>query len=100
MTEAVNQLKCTVGKIVQGGDEKSRKTHVSRGKLLPRDRVNTLLDPGTSFLEFSQLAGHDMYDDYVPAAGIITGIGKVQGYKLIISFQGCWNSEGRKILCP
>lgn len=79
MLESVNRLKTAVCKIVQGGDERSRNNHVSRGKLLPRDRVNMLLDPGTSFLEFSQLAAYDMYDDFIPAAGIITGIGKIQG---------------------
>jgi 3-methylcrotonyl-CoA carboxylase beta subunit len=52
---------------------------VARGKLLPRDRVQMLLDPGTPFLELSQMAAYGMYDDAAPAAGIITGIGRVAG---------------------
>ena len=63
-----------------GGDETARKRHTSRGKLLPRDRVNSILDPGSPFLELSQLAGDSLYKDHVPAGGIITGIGRVSGY--------------------
>ena len=62
-----------------GGTEPSRQRHVSRGKLLPRDRVDGLLDPGSPFLELSPLAAHGMYSGEVPAAGIITGIGSVAG---------------------
>lgn len=80
MLEAVNNLRQVVSKIVKGGNEKAVQNHISRGKILPRERVNLLLDPGTSFLELSQLAGYDMYDDFIPAAGIITGIGKIHGY--------------------
>lgn len=79
MLQVVNKLKETVQKIVQGGSEKAIQSHVSRGKILPRERVNLLLDPGTSFLELSQLAAYGMYDDFIPAAGIITGIGKIHG---------------------
>ena len=67
-----------------GGSEEARKKHIERGKLLPRERVNLLLDSGSPFLEFSQLAAHEMYDDDVPAAGIITGIGRVAGKEVVI----------------
>lgn len=67
-----------------GGNERSRERHVSRGKLLPRDRVHHLLDPGTPFLEFSQLAANGMYDDDINGASIITGIGRVSGRDCVI----------------
>jgi len=76
----VDQLKSTVEKIVEGGGQKARDRHVSRGKLLPRERINNLLDKNSPFLEFSQLAGYKLYDkEEVPAGGIITGIGRVEG---------------------
>ena len=68
----------------KGGTEKSRERHVSRGKLLPRDRVERLLDPGSPFLEIGQLAACDMYDGEVPGAGIIAGIGRVSGRQVMI----------------
>ena len=71
-------------RIALGGDERSRERHVSRGKLLPRDRVNRLLDPGAGFLEVGQLAGLDLYEDDVPGAGVITGIGRVAGQPTVI----------------
>src|SRR3546814_11850206 len=58
--------------------------HLARGKLLPRDRVRTLLDPGSPFLELSQLAAHGMYGETIAAAGIITGIGRVSGTECMI----------------
>ncbi|CDO61465.1 Methylcrotonyl-CoA carboxylase carboxyl transferase subunit [Candidatus Phaeomarinobacter ectocarpi] len=67
-----------------GGNERSRDRHVSRGKLLPRDRVARLLDPGTPFLELSPLAANGMYDDDIHAAAIITGIGRVSGRECMI----------------
>lgn len=70
--------------IAQGGDERSRSRHVGRGKLLPRERVNRLLDPGAQFREFSLFAAHATYDDYVPAASLITGIGTVEGKECVI----------------
>ena len=57
----------------------SRDRHVARGKLLPRQRVEALLDPGTAFLEIGQLAAHDVYGEDVPAAGMIAGVGQVVG---------------------
>ncbi|HSV02915.1 MAG TPA: carboxyl transferase domain-containing protein [Phenylobacterium sp.] len=67
-----------------GGPEASRERHVGRGKLLPRDRVMRLLDPGSPFLEVGQLAANGMYDDEAPAAGIITGVGRVSGREAMI----------------
>ena len=84
MQAQVNDLHAKLEKIKFGGGEKSQQRHLSRGKLLPRDRVNNLLDPGSPFLELSQLAAWDVYDDYVPAAGIITGIGRVSGQECVI----------------
>ncbi|MEU4625678.1 carboxyl transferase domain-containing protein [Actinoplanes sp. NPDC023801] len=67
-----------------GGPEKSRIRHVERGKLLPRDRVDTLLDPSSPFLELSPLAAHGLYDGQAPAAGMVTGIGRVAGRECVI----------------
>ena len=68
----------------QGGGAAAREKHLARGKLLPRDRVRTLLDVGSSFLELSQLAAWNMYDNQVPAAGIITGIGRISGRECMV----------------
>ena len=78
------QLRDRVAHAALGGDERSRKRHVSRGKLLPRDRVEGLLDPGAPFLELGQLAANGMYGDEVPGAGLITGIGRVSGRQCMI----------------
>lgn len=67
-----------------GGDERSRERHVSRGKLLPRDRVYGLIDPGTPFLDLSPMAAHGMYGEAINGAGIITGIGRVSGQECVI----------------
>jgi 3-methylcrotonyl-CoA carboxylase beta subunit len=67
-----------------GGPEEARKRHASRGKLLPRERVNGLLDPGAPFLEIGALAAFDLYDGEAPAAGIITGVGRVAGREVMI----------------
>ncbi|MGA1675175.1 MAG: carboxyl transferase domain-containing protein [Pseudomonadales bacterium] len=77
-------LRATVAGIALGGDARSRERHVSRGKLLPRERVNTLVDPGAPLLELGQFAGHGLYDDPLPAGGIITGIGRVAGVPCMI----------------
>lgn len=89
MQALVNDLKEKITKISLGGGEAARQKHLARGKLLPRDRVQTLLDPGTSFLEFSQLAAYEMYkekdgSDAAPSAGVITGIGRVAGQECVI----------------
>jgi 3-methylcrotonyl-CoA carboxylase beta subunit len=80
----VADLKARVAEIREGGGEAARQRHLSRGKLLPRERVRALLDPGAPFLELSQLAAHGVYDEVVPAAGIITGIGRVGGRECVI----------------
>lgn len=84
MLAQVNDLRDKIAQIKLGGGEKSNKRHTDRGKLLPRERINALLDPGSPFLEFSQLAAWNVYEDYVPAAGIICGIGRVSGQECII----------------
>ena len=80
----VNDLQKKLQKSSHGGSEEARNKHSERGKLLPRERVRLLLDPGSPFLEFSPLAAHDLYDDDVPAAGIITGIGRVSGTEVMV----------------
>ncbi len=82
--ELAADLRARLGRAALGGPEKSREKHVARGKLLPRDRVDHLLDPGSPFLELSTLAATGMYDDEAPAAGIITGIGRVSGQLCMI----------------
>ncbi|MEE2782911.1 MAG: carboxyl transferase domain-containing protein [Pseudomonadota bacterium] len=84
MRGQVEDLHSHVEAIKIGGGEKYQTRHLERGKLLPRDRVKHLLDPGSPFLEFSQLAALDVYDDILPAAGIITGIGRVEGQECVI----------------
>jgi 3-methylcrotonyl-CoA carboxylase beta subunit len=84
LTAQVSALRATVAEIAKGGSDDARARHVGRGKLLPRDRVERLLDPGTPFLEFSQLAAHGMYEDNIAAAGIITGLGLVSGRMCVI----------------
>ena len=71
-------------RVLQGGSERSRERHVKRGKLLPRDRIRTLLDEDSPFLEIGQLAAWQVYDDDVPAAGIICGIGRVHGVECMV----------------
>ena len=84
MDALISDLRAKVAVIECGGGDKSRERHTARGKLLPRDRINHLLDAGTPFLEFSQLAAYQVYEDDVPAAGIITGIGRVSGQECVI----------------
>src|SRR5687767_7296433 len=84
MRAQVADLKDKVTAIAAGGGEQARSKHIARGKLLPRDRVQMLLDPGTPFLELSQLAAYGMYDDAAPSAGIITGVGQVAGRECVI----------------
>ncbi|MGH0168916.1 UNVERIFIED_CONTAM: hypothetical protein FKN15_005466 [Acipenser sinensis] len=80
MQALVTELKERADKIKLGGGERARKLHTSRGKLLPRERVDRLIDPGSPFLEFSQFAAYQLYgNEEVPAGGIITGIGRVSG---------------------
>ena len=84
MQELVDQLKSDINKIESGGSDQAKKRHKEHGKLLPRERLRKLLDKDSYFLEFSQLAAHQIYKDNVPAAGIITGIGKVHDQECVI----------------
>src|ERR1043165_7453706 len=82
--ELVADLRERLAKAREGGPEKARTRHVERGKLLPRDRVDSLLDPGSPFLDLSPLAADGMYSGEAPAAEIITGIGRVSGRECVI----------------
>ena len=84
MDALVAQLHTDIDRIAQGGGETARQRHLARGKLLPRDRVAALVDPASPFLEFSQLAAHGLYGEPIPAAGLITGIGLVEGQECVI----------------
>src|SRR5512135_2618206 len=84
MRALVEELRARSAQVALGGDEAARAKHVARGKLLPRDRVHHLLDPGTPFLEVGQLAAWDVYDGEAPSAGLITGVGRVQGVECMI----------------
>ncbi len=84
MGALVADLRDKVELVKQGGGEAAREKHTARGKLLPRERVRNLLDVGSPFLELSQLAAWGMYDNQVPAAGIVTGIGRVSGRECMI----------------
>src|SRR5438046_8530784 len=83
MERLVAELRERLAKARLGGPERARERHTKAGKLLPRERVERLLDPGTAFLELSPLAAFGMYDD-PPGAGIITGIGRVSGNECVI----------------
>src|ERR1035438_5241970 len=84
MEGLVADLRGLADSVCLGGGKASRDRHVSRGKLLPRDRIQALLDPGSAFLEIGQLAAHGLYGNEVPSAGIITGIGRVSGRECMI----------------
>ena len=84
MQSLVAELNVHREQVAQGGPARARARHLSRGKLLPRERVMALLDPGAPFLELSPLAAHGMYGDAIHAAGIITGIGRVAGQECVI----------------
>jgi 3-methylcrotonyl-CoA carboxylase beta subunit len=84
MQALVEDLYQRVATLSAGGGEAARQKHLGRGKLLPRERVAQLIDPGTPFLEFSQLAAYGMYNDDAPGAGIITGIGRISGQECVI----------------
>jgi 3-methylcrotonyl-CoA carboxylase beta subunit len=84
MRDLIDDLRRQLAQTALGGGEAARAKHLARGKLLPRDRVEQLLDPGTPFLELSPLAAHDVYDNAAPGAGIITGIGRIAGTECMI----------------
>lgn len=80
----VDELRTKLATAARGGSDRARERHVARGKLLPRDRVDGLLDPGSPFLELAALAADGMYDDECPGAGMIAGIGRVSGRECMI----------------
>ncbi|MGR8919847.1 MAG: carboxyl transferase domain-containing protein [Gammaproteobacteria bacterium] len=84
MQGLVADLREKAAQVAAGGGERAREKHVARGKLLPRERVDRLLDPGTPFLEIGQLAAWNMYDGDAPAAGMIAGVGRVSGVECLI----------------
>ncbi len=84
MSAKLADLKDRIELVKQGGGERARTRHLSRGKLLPRDRIRALLDRGAPFLELSQLAAHEVYDDNIASGGVITGIGRVSGRECLI----------------
>ena len=84
MEALVEDLRRRVAEAALGGGEKARSRHAGRGKLLPRERIDALLDPGSPFLELSPLAACGLYEDQAPAAGIVTGIGRVAGREVVV----------------
>ena len=79
-----DQMRQRTAAAALGGPEASRARHTGRGKLLPRERVERLLDPGAPFLEVGALAAFDLYDGEAPGAGMITGVGRVSGREVMI----------------
>ncbi|MFZ3186696.1 MAG: carboxyl transferase domain-containing protein, partial [Pseudomonas sp.] len=84
MLEQVLKLRTLLAHVQAGGGAKAQQRHTSRGKLLPRERINVLLDAGSPFLEIAPLAAHEVYGEEVPAAGIVAGIGRVEGIECMI----------------
>jgi 3-methylcrotonyl-CoA carboxylase beta subunit len=84
MEALVADMRAKAALIAQGGGEKARARHRARGKMLPRERISALIDPGTPFLELSQFAAFEVYEEPVPAAGLITGIGRVSGQECVV----------------
>ncbi|MDV7213373.1 carboxyl transferase domain-containing protein [Azotobacter beijerinckii] len=84
MREQVDQLRALLGRIREGGGAQAQERHSARGKLLPRQRIDCLLDPGSPFLEIGQLAAFEVYDEEVPAAGVVAGIGRIEGVECMV----------------
>lgn len=84
MQDQVDALRTLLATVSQGGGAKAQDRHISRGKLLPRARIDALLDPGSPFLEIGQLAAHEVYSEDVPAAGVIAGIGRIEGVECMV----------------
>ena len=84
MLEQVENLRALLEHIAEGGGATAQQRHVARGKLLVRERIDTLLDPGSAFLELSPLAAHEAYDEAVPAAGVVAGIGRIEGVECMV----------------
>ena len=84
MRRLVEDLRARQATVAEGGGSRAVEKHLSRGKLLPRERVRRLLDPGTPFLELSALAAHEVYEEPIPSAGLICGIGRVSGRECMV----------------
>ena len=84
MSALVADLRTKIAEVEEGGGAGPRAKHVARGKLLPRERIRALVDPGSPFLEFSQLAAYGMYGDNIASAGIVTGIGRIAGRECVV----------------
>jgi 3-methylcrotonyl-CoA carboxylase beta subunit len=84
MEALVEDLRSKAARIAQGGGVEACERHIARGKMLPRERIAALIDPGTPFLELSQFAAFKVYDDSVPAAGLVAGIGRVSGQEFVV----------------
>ena len=84
MQSLVSELRAKVAEIARGGGEAARERHIARGKLPVRERIHLLLDAGSPFLELSQFAAYGVYDEEIPAAGIVTGIGRVAGRECVV----------------
>ena len=84
MEALVEELRAKTAEAALGGSERSRERHVARGKLLPRERVERLIDPGSAFLEIGALAANGMYDAAISGAGLIAGVGRVEGRECMI----------------
>ena len=92
--ELVDELRQRLARAQAGGGERARKRHTDRGKLLPRERIRLLLDPGSPFLEIAPLAAEEMYDGKAPAAGIVAGVGLVHGRLCLIAANDATVSGG------
>ncbi|HMF01807.1 MAG TPA: carboxyl transferase domain-containing protein, partial [Terriglobia bacterium] len=84
LEEQVAELRSKLELVKKGGGEAAVKRHKERGKMFVRERIEAVLDPNTPFLEFSALAANGMYDDEAPCAGLVTGIGMIQGHQTVI----------------
>ncbi|WP_332685753.1 carboxyl transferase domain-containing protein, partial [Devosia sp.] len=84
MAAALDQVAAAAETALAGGGQTARDRHVARGKLLPRQRIDALLDPGSPFLEIGLFAAHGMYNGASPAAGAIAGIGRVAGREVMV----------------
>ena len=84
MRQVVDDLKQQLDRVAKGGGERAREKHLKRGKMLPRERIRALLDPGSPLLEIAPLAAHGMYDDAAPSAGVIAGIGRIHGTEVLV----------------
>src|SRR6266536_5832717 len=84
MKQLVAELHSKLETVKKGGGEAALKRHKERGKMFVRERIDVVLDPNTPFLEFSALAANGMYNDEAPAAGLVTGIGMIQGHQAVV----------------